>query len=790
VIEKSNVQHISNVYKIKGDFRDDKEFQKKVRGKNNLYIMLKTLSGKSWIDGEAEVKDYLYLLTDIQRNEWYNTRCSILGNLEEKVHGYVERNGKYICITRCYKTDCKYFYECCPEYRQGDTLPLKPEAKVVSVQDKQDLHTSIELPDPEFLGEKKQVDEYPGTGINQRQSTFINFEEEPELPCLIENIAASQDDLTPNDLLGSAVKGQDVIIYGSPELQMLVQAGPGTGKTYSVLKKLEYMVDESRQMEANRILILCFTRAAVKEIKDRFIVEIKSGNLSDDLARIEIRTFDSFATRILIHMGIDTREKDYDDRIQMAIEVIQSQPDILEAMGHFIVDEIQDLVGVRARLVKTIIEHRPEECGFTLLGDSFQGIYDYQIKDMPGELDARGLLIWVSDRFGNNMTRVEMYENHRQTRILDRFSVVSRKLLEENDPRSFLNNIKGILPCGKEHNFPLSPGISETAGILCRSNGEVLKMSDNLRIRGIKHVVRKRRDNPLLPIWVTDILSINLDYLTLKELEELNNEWHWWIETDTFRFYAALETIAPANRGRLELKQIRRNLAGGIRLPDEYYEIEDEKIFISTIHQSKGREYDNVYLLEPWGNSAEEDLFEEAKVYYVAITRAKNQLKTVKTSSGIMKPMEFLGHERWTELGHKKGVRRLEIGIDNDIDEQSFVDSLIITDATENQEYIREKISSVDKVKLKREEFDGGYCYLITHKQRTIGRMSTQFTKQIEGFWVNHPPQIIEGVYVDRIYSIIKRPETLRISVKEPYFSSGIWYGVNILGLGKLRWDI
>jgi hypothetical protein len=55
---------------------------------------------------------------------------------------------------------------------------------------------------------------------------------------------------------------------------------------------------------------------------------------------------------------------------------------------------------------------------------------------------------------------------------------------------------------------------------------------------------------------------------------------------------------------------------------------------------------------------------------------------------------------------------------------------------------------------------------------------------------VNHPPQIIEGVYVDRIYSIIKRPETLRISVKEPYFSSGIWYGVNILGLGKLRWDI
>jgi DNA helicase-2/ATP-dependent DNA helicase PcrA len=54
----------------------------------------------------------------------------------------------------------------------------------------------------------------------------------------------------------------------------------------------------------------------------------------------------------------------------------------LNGIRHFIIDEYQDLTGIRATLVQRLLEILAagnDDCGFTVLGDPDQAIYDWPI---------------------------------------------------------------------------------------------------------------------------------------------------------------------------------------------------------------------------------------------------------------------------------------------------------------------------------------------------------------------------------------------------------------------------
>ena len=66
---------------------------------------------------------------------------------------------------------------------------------------------------------------------------------------------------------------QEEIIEAPVNQFSFVNAGPGTGKTYTLIEKIKYMLssqDENNELvNPEGILVLCFTNAAVNEIKDR-----------------------------------------------------------------------------------------------------------------------------------------------------------------------------------------------------------------------------------------------------------------------------------------------------------------------------------------------------------------------------------------------------------------------------------------------------------------------------------------------------------------------------------------
>lgn len=55
---------------------------------------------------------------------------------------------------------------------------------------------------------------------------------------------------------------------------MMVLAGPGSGKTYLIVKRIEYLIQEAK-VRPEEILVITFTRYAAKEMRERFIRQIK-----------------------------------------------------------------------------------------------------------------------------------------------------------------------------------------------------------------------------------------------------------------------------------------------------------------------------------------------------------------------------------------------------------------------------------------------------------------------------------------------------------------------------------
>src|SRR5260370_25617000 len=74
------------------------------------------------------------------------------------------------------------------------------------------------------------------------------------------------------------------------DARLLITAGPGTGKTYVLIRRLARLVAEERLSAAQELLALSFSRNAVKNIRDRVM------SMSPAVRYIRVSTFDSFAS--------------------------------------------------------------------------------------------------------------------------------------------------------------------------------------------------------------------------------------------------------------------------------------------------------------------------------------------------------------------------------------------------------------------------------------------------------------------------------------------------------------
>lgn len=92
---------------------------------------------------------------------------------------------------------------------------------------------------------------------------------------------------------------------------LLIIAGPGTGKTYTLVKRIVYLITE-KSVLPEEIMIATFTEKAAKELITRITNELYSMGISLNLNEMYIGTFHSICLRILKdHLEYTRIKKNY-----------------------------------------------------------------------------------------------------------------------------------------------------------------------------------------------------------------------------------------------------------------------------------------------------------------------------------------------------------------------------------------------------------------------------------------------------------------------------------------------
>lgn len=469
---------------------------------------------------------------------------------------------------------------------------------------------------------------------------------------------------SPSIQMASSDESQLRVAQAPAGLRMVVEAGPGRGKTHVACERVISLV-QVEGLAPSRILLLSFTRIAVAELRDRIGQRLHD---MPNAAALQIRTFDSFAARLLASAGVGP-SSGHDACIRAAARLMRSDnPLVADAFGqleHVIIDEAQDLVGDRKEMCVALLTLLDPACGITVLGDFAQSIYGYQRKG-PSEST---LLAEVAKRADFTCDQLGRDHRTRTETLKEMFCSVRETLRGEpvGSRNGYFRVREQIRAAAVENDvtrFAVHP--STTGGlILTRSRRGLFTAAEHMRTAGRSFSLRLPGRPPRIEAWIGALLG-GLPAATR-------------ISQNDFRFIYDALSPAPWRKFEdcweilLDLDASGRdhisvgNIAEGLADPPLELLSDNEGSsgpLLSTIHAIKGREAERVMLLltrAPYGD--EVDWAEEARTLYVGATRASTELRT-----GWINPKKFytVGEpERYWVA--RPNHRLIEIGLEGDL---------------------------------------------------------------------------------------------------------------------------
>lgn len=542
---------------------------------------------------------------------------------------------------------------------------------------------------------------------------------------------------------------QSVVIEASVNERILVNAGPGTGKTWTLIERIIHLVQSG--VDPETIQVLCFSRAAVEVIRNRMADAVSEGRAEVSIHNTDIRTFDSFASQLLywvkdsdykeINENFRIESLNYEQRIGLFDRILLQRPGLIEQCAHLIVDEVQDLVLRRAKMVIDMINSLPADSGVTLFGDACQAIYDYQVDiglssdDFYKEIENTGQFKYYS-----------FEHNYRQTSALQSFCEEYREAILDGDINSCnaeLSNINEQLPeffVNNLLNFDESSleGLlkSGNVGILTRSNAQALYISALFHRKNISHTLQRRLADNCLAGWI----AVLFNKFPMNSYDE-----EGFISSFNLLFPDGVSGIGPKEiwnaitnvgndySGRIPVSDLLQRIRRYGKNAALYSDIQNNNVTLSTIHRSKGREYDSVIILNNL-ISDQTDTSEEHRVNYVALSRAKQKMYKVELHDIFFKTLE---NRRCYSIGKNYGKKRnflsrFEIGKNGDFAEKSFCNREGV------QEYIQMNINALKgkEVYLKKDEEGASntitYSLILKENDMILGKTGDQFGKDLE----------------------------------------------------------
>jgi hypothetical protein len=609
-------------------------------------------------------------------------------------------------------------------------------------------------------------------------------------------------------------------------------------------------------MKPSEILVLSFSRNAVRTLMTR--LASAGGDdpvLMEDLRHLTVRTFDSWAFRILrqcdespadlLRRGHDENIDDLTRRLQTGKgEQRKDVMRLLRPLRHIIVDEFQDLSGVRGALVlQLLLAVAPptnRRVGFTILGDPAQAIYAFTLRENITHrlvLSSGELIGSLTSHYGRSLRRKTLDRNFRSdgdlAPLIRRLRSVllgdghsAREKLEE--AQALLQRV-AVTTTGLEPSN-LRPEGMRTGAVLTSTNAEAMRVAQKLWKAPYDPVMPVFLHSPSqprgIPAWIGATLGqINALQLSRSHFSRLY-AWRYPPQTapaDVPADYAvpaedaawALLTricgTGPESRS-VSMADIRQRLGWADTLPDATAP-PAQGIHVMTIHQSKGMEFDAVAVLAGDGSrpapSTEEEEQEAANVLFVGMSRASRCLGRVDSNEtyGPMFRRPVNGRERL--YSWRNGWVNLEIGLPGDVNPQSFVDMRVFSDVrpedpeaavAENQEFLAANAARLGgmKVCLKMWPIPGLEPTRIVYRihldedgapGRPLGVTAEPVTQALlDLLWPKYRrfPATMYNLRIMEVTTINAAGEA-GATLPAVYRQGGLWLGVNIQGTGDFR---
>ncbi|WP_030612563.1 UvrD-helicase domain-containing protein [Streptomyces sclerotialus] len=617
---------------------------------------------------------------------------------------------------------------------------------------------------------------------------------------------------------------QQAVVDQPWDTRLLVTAGAGTGKTHTLVRRMDALVghaDPDEALEASELLVLSFSRAAVRELRDRI------ARYGEHARRVRVQTFDSWAYSLLMqaHPEGEWSALSFDERIRAATEAIEKGAlDSLESgpPAHVIIDEVQDLASARREMVESLLDQLQDSCGFTLVGDSAQAIYDFQIdrEKNPEEYADRAdlFLRWVRGSYCEDLVELRLTRNFRAVTPEARTALPLGPAVQgigsapegadiaaerlHGELRELLLDLPDLGLLTDSFTLDSLRSFPGTCAVLARDNRQALLVSELLHTHGVPHALRRSLQDRPVPYWAAELLRrTETATLTEARLRELLDEMPLPEGVDPGRVWRALRVSARGTgRGTLDVGRLRR-LVAERRFPDELADPEPARLVVSTVHRSKGLEFDRVVLLTPptvaelRRRNDELDVPAEARALHVAMTRAREDLYRVAAPDTVT----VLKHKptgRWYRGVPNPRQRWRRDGVEvraGDVNALEPADAL--SDAPGAQSYLMERVRPGDAVTFRLRDAlpmgpEQSPRYALLHEGREIGDASEAFRSELYSLlkvgtdWDIQWPEEISGLRIDCLESVAG---STAAGANAGLGDHGVWIAPRISGIGRFR---
>jgi hypothetical protein len=364
--------------------------------------------------------------------------------------------------------------------------------------------------------------------------------------------------------------------------------------------------------------------------------------------------------------------------------------------------------------------------------------------------------------------------------------------------RTDLLDVMSIGSIGESYVLDALRDFDGTCAILCRTNGQALVLSEMLKDGDVPHGLRGSSSSRGAPAWIADLYPEGSGPLLRRDdFDQIMAASKSAAAVVAEAAWRQLSRVAGSTGGHALDRARLRSVLRGSRMPDELTAPLPAALTVSSIHRAKGLEFDRVIVLEPdtSRHGREEDIAEEARLAYVAMTRAREDL--MRMPGPDMRSVYIKGpSDRWGRFGWKAWQR---LGMEfrsGDVDQSTPPGTSGFDAVPANiQAYLRTMVAPGEALRLDRDDTwsaEAGVVpdYIISHKDTPIAVTSERFRRELARFMPGRHnstwPLTMTGVHVDTLDTTAGGESAGKAAGLGDY---GIWLTPRIGGLSRFQYE-